>query len=481
MESYDIIAIGGGTAGLVTAAGAAALGAKVALVEANRLGGECLWNGCVPSKALIACARLAHDARGAARHGIAADVRVDFPTVMAWVHGTQESIAPNDSPERFRSLGVDVVRGTARFSGTLSLDVEGRRMHGRHIVIATGSRPSLPPIDGLDEVPYLTNESIFDIERLPANLIVLGAGPIGLELAQAFARLGSRVVVLEAAPELLPREDHELASLLGERLAAEGVAIKLGTKATSVRRATNGSGSTAAVIVSVEAAGGVEQTVAQTIEGDALLVATGRSSNVEQLDAGRAGVELGKEGIIVDDRLRTTAGNVWAAGDVTGGMRFTHVADHQARAVIRNALFPLARAVDYSAVPWVTFTDPPLAHVGLTEREARERHGDSVRIWRRRYDDADRAITDGHTAGMVKLVSTSRGRLLGGHVLGAHADSAIGEITMAMQNGIPIGGLSRHIRPYPTYPEATRRAAEEFYKAKLTGIAASVVRWVVRR
>ncbi len=372
VAEHDLIVIGGGAAGLVTSAGAAGLGARVALVEQNRLGGECLWNGCVPSKALIACARAAHDARTAGRFGVGTgNVTIDFARAMQWVRDAQQRIEPHDSPERFRSLGVNVISGTARFVGERALQVDGRAMRAKRIVVATGSKPAVPPIEGLRDVPFLTNETIFSLERQPATLLVLGAGPIGLELAQAFARLGTRVQVLEAGSELLPREDHELAEMLGQRLAAEGVEIILDAKANRV--------SQRAGTIRVEAARGDGTAVA--FEGDALLVATGRVSNVASLDAGRGSIETGPQGVVVDARLRTTATGVWAAGDVTGGLRFTHVADYEARLVLRNAFFPLSASADYSVVPWVTFTEPELAHVGLTEREARERHGDSVRVW----------------------------------------------------------------------------------------------------
>ena len=487
MGSYDIIVVGGGTAGLVTAAGSAGIGARVALVERERLGGECLWNGCVPSKALIATARAAHGARGDERMGVRNDApQVDFARAMQWIRDAQARIAPNDSPERFRGLGVDVIEGDARFTSERTLNVDGRTLTAKHIVIATGSAPSVPPIDGLADVPYLTNETIFSLTQRPETLLILGGGPIGLELAQAFARLGTTVHILEAETQLLPREDHELAALLGERLVAEGVHLHLGAKVTRVQRARGGEeagGVRAGGRISVTASRNAEGPHPETfsLEGDALLVATGRRSRLDSLELSKSGVDFGKGGVTVDDSLRTTASGVWAAGDCVGPLRFTHVADYQARLVVRNAFFPLRGKTDYSAVPWVTFTEPELAHVGLTEEEARQAHGEDVRVWRRPFAEVDRAISDGETSGLVKLVTTSRGRILGGHILGAGAGNMIGEITLAMKHGISATALGNTIHPYPTYPEAIRHAAESFTKSRFTGAVKRMVNWYVRR
>ena len=478
MATYDLLVIGGGTAGLVTAAGSAGIGARVALVERDRLGGECLWNGCVPSKALIAAARAAVEVRTADRYGVRThEVETDFAAAMRWVRTAQQRIAPNDSPERFRGLGVDVIPGEARFTGPRSIRVDGRPIAARRIVIATGSAPAVPPIPGLSEVPYVTNESIFSLTGLPRRLVVLGGGPIGLELAQAFARLGSEVNVIEAASQLLPREDAELVAVLGERLRAEGVRLHLGVKAARVERGPEGSG----IRVTATPSGNDHAAGSFPLDGDVLLVATGRTPRLDALDLARGGVEAGQGGVTVDAGLRTTAEAVWAAGDCVGPLRFTHVADYQARLVIRNAFFPFASRADYSVVPWVTFTEPELARVGLTEAEARERHGDGVCVWRRPFAEVDRAITDGETSGLVKLVTTARGKLLGGHVLGHGAGSLIGEITLAMKHGIPAQSLGNTMHAYPTYPEAIRQAAEQYTKARFTGALKRVVNWYVRR
>lgn len=470
MERFDVIVIGGGSAGLVTAAGSAGIGARPALIERDRLGGECLWTGCVPSKALLACAKLAAHAANGARYGIDAPVRVDFPRVMQWVHGARTRIEPNDSPQRFRSLGVDVVQGTARFIGPRVVDVDGRRLTARRIVVATGSRPAVPPVRGLDGVPYLTNESIFEIAERPAHLLVLGGGPIGLELAQAFVRLGSRVTVVESSASLMSSEEPELAQSLAARLVAEGVELHLGANAVEASRSPSG------VSLTLESTVGM-----RVVQGSHLLVATGRVARTESLDLATAGVDVGKHGIIVNDHLRTTADGVWACGDVIGGPRFTHVADYQARLVVRNAFFPIKGKADYTAIPWVTYTDPELAHVGLTEHDARARYGRDVRVFTRSFAEVDRAIADGETDGMVKLITRGNGTLLGGHILAAGAGDMIGEVALAMKHGLGVNALASLVHPYPTMPEAIRQAAQHFDKARFTGIPRAIAKWFARR
>lgn len=472
MAEYDLVAIGGGTAGLVTAAGGAGLGARVALVERDRLGGECLWTGCVPSKALLACARAAAVARRAGRFGVrTGEVSADLMAALRWVREAQRRIEPHDSPDRFRGLGVDVVQGEGRFADERTVLVDGRTLRAKQVVIATGTRAALPPIPGLADVPFLTNETIFDLDRQPRTLLVLGAGPIGLELAQAFTRLGTPATVVELTPTLLPREDEELAALLGAALRAEGVVIHLGRRVTAVRRDGD------EVVVTCDAADGTRS----ELRAEALLVATGRRSNVESLELDRAGVATEGGDVRVDDRLRTTAAGIWAAGDVTGGLRFTHVADYEARLVLRNALFPLSAKRDYSAVPWVTFTDPELAHVGLTEREARNRFGERLGVWRRPFDDVDRAIADDEPLGMVKVLTDPKGKIVGGHVLGHGAGTMIAELTLAMRHGLTAGQLAAAIHAYPTYPEAIKQAAELRLKSRFTGVAKRVAGYLARR
>ncbi len=470
-RSLDLIAVGGGTAGLVTAAGGAGLGARVALVERDRMGGECLWNGCVPSKALIAASRAAHAARTASRVGIhASDVRVAFDEVLDHVRRVQARIAPHDSPERFRGLGVHVVEGSARFLNAHTIQVGEERLTARHIVIATGTRPAVPPIPGLQDVPHHTNETIFSIEALPRTLLVLGGGPIGIELAQAFARLGCTVHVIDAAAQFFPREDRELADMLRRQLEGEGVQIRLDTTVTSVRREGGD------IVLAATRDG-----VSHEVRGDALLVAVGRRPNVEGLGLDEIGVRTDAGGVVTDGALRTGVKGVYAAGDiVSGGLKFTHVADHMARSVLRNALFPGSSTVSYSGVPWVTYTDPELAHVGLTEVEARDRYGSGVGVWRRELAGVDRVIADAGPAGLVKIITDPKGRVVGGHILGSHAGDMIGELTMAVTLKLSVGQIASVIHPYPTTAEAIRQAAEQRRKAGFTGWKKSLVSWMAR-
>jgi pyruvate/2-oxoglutarate dehydrogenase complex dihydrolipoamide dehydrogenase (E3) component len=470
MTRPDLIVVGGGTAGLVTAAGSAGLGARVVLIERERLGGECLWTGCVPSKALLACAKAADHARRATRFGVHSDPTVDFAEVMRWVDGARDTIAPHDSPERFRSLGVDVIEGTARFTSARTLDVGGRSLTAKRIVIATGSRPAIPAIHGLKETPYFTNETIFEIRELPAHLVILGGGPVGLELGQAFARLGSRVTILERSPHFLPREEPELATMLAARLAADGVMLETGATVTAVHRGGRG------VVVTTTIDGAPRE-----VDGTHLLGATGREARTDTMDLAAGGIATGKNGVTVDATLRTSADGVWACGDCIDGPRLTHVADQQARLVIRNAFFPFDRKIDYSALPWVTYTDPELAHVGMTEREARAEHGDGVRVFTRSFEDVDRAIVEGERTGMVKLVTTKKGRLLGGHVLGSGAGDMLGEIALAVRHRMSVKALATLVHSYPTMPEAIRQAAEGYDKSRFVGPVRSIARWFVRR
>lgn len=470
MERYDLAVIGGGTAGLVASAVSAGIGARTALVEQHKLGGECLWTGCVPSKALIRSASVLHTLRRAADFGIDVEGgRADFGRVMDRIRSIIHAIEPHDSPERFRSLGVDVIEGRARFLSPEEAEVGGRRIRARRWLLATGSRTAVPPIAGLAEAGYLTHETVWDLTALPESLVVLGAGPIGIELAQAFSRLGSRVTVVGAAAQVLEREDPEIAAVLARQLGREGIRVLLNSKATSVR-VEDGE--------KVITAGGEELRAAE------ILVATGRRPNVEEMGLEALGVEIGDRGVKVDASLRTSASNVWAAGDVAGPYRFTHVADYQARIAAPNALFPIRRKVDYRVVPWCTYTEPEVARVGMTEAEARETWGDAAGVFRYAHDSLDRALCDGEPDGLTKVVFDPKGRIVGAHVVAPRAGETIHEAVLAVRHRLKLSDLSGMIHIYPTYPESLKRAADAFLRAKYSGglarrVADLAVRWLV--
>lgn len=460
-EHYDIAVIGGGSGGLSVAAAAARFGQKVVLFEKGDMGGECLNSGCVPSKALLAAAKQAEAMRGAGRFGIAAvEPRIDFAAVMAHVRGAIAAIAPHDSVERFESLGVRVVRGAARFLDARRLEAAGQVFSARRMVIATGSRPLLPPVPGLADVPYLTNETLFANEVLPSHLLIIGAGPIGLEMAQAFRRLGSEVTVVEAG-EPLSRDDPELAAVVLQRLLAEGVTI--------IAR-------TAVIMVSSHGGSiGMETGDGARLSGSHLLVAAGRRPNLEGLELETAGIAFTAAGITVDRGLRTSNRRVYAVGDVAGG-RFTHEAGYQAGIVIRNALFGLPSRAS-AIIPRVTYTDPELAQAGLTEAEARTRHGASVNVLRWPFADNDRARTEASTDGLIKIVTGRRGLILGAGIAGPGAGELIQPWILALDRGLGVSAMVGPVLPYPTRGEAGKRAAMEYF----AGLASSPrVRGVIR-
>jgi pyruvate/2-oxoglutarate dehydrogenase complex dihydrolipoamide dehydrogenase (E3) component len=455
----DICVIGGGSGGLVVAAGAAQLGLDVVLVERALMGGDCLNFGCVPSKALIAAAARAQAFRDSAPFGIAAvEPTVDFARVMDHVAETIAAIAPNDSVERFEGLGVRVLKEEARFVSPDEVQAGSRRIKPLRIVIATGSRASLPPIPGLAESRPFTNETIFANRTLPPHLIVIGGGPVGLELAQAHRRLGSRVTVLEAKT-FLAKDDPELASVVLERLRADGVELRQGASIERIEGAT-------AIL-----AGG------ERIVGSHLLVAAGRRPNIESLGLETAGIAYTPSGVTVDDSLRTGNRRVWAIGDCNGLYGFTHMAGQEAALFIRGALFRLPARLDRNSVPWATFTDPELAQVGLNEVSARERHGAAVKVLRWKFADNDRARTERATAGMVKVVTGRRGRILGAAIVGPHAGDLIQPWCLALSKGLGVSAMAGFVPPYPTLGEASKRAAGSYYTETLFSPR---TRWLVR-
>jgi pyruvate/2-oxoglutarate dehydrogenase complex dihydrolipoamide dehydrogenase (E3) component len=449
----DICIIGAGSAGLSVAAAASQLGAATVLVERGKMGGDCLNTGCVPSKALLAAAKAAAGVRRAASFGIAAgEPVVDFAAVMRHVHETIAAIAPMDSEQRFAGLGTRVIRATARFTGPREIVAGETTIRARRFVVATGSRPAIPAIPGLDAAPYLTNETLLDNTRLPDHLVIIGAGSVGIEMAQAHARLGSRVTILDSGAALA-QDDPELAELLCQRLRAEGVTIREAVAIARVER----DGAGVAVVLAGE----------ERLTASHLLVATGRIADLDGLDLARAGVEHGKNGIRVDAGLRTTNRKIYAIGDVAGGPQFTHVAGYHAGIVVRSALFRLPAKVDYRALPWVTFTDPELAHSGLTEAAARARFGDDIAIVRASFHENDRAQAERTPHGLVKVVTRRNGNILGAAILGAAAGELIQPWVMAIGEGMKIKSLAGMIAPYPTLGEASKRAAVSYFVPKL--------------
>ncbi|MGZ9034366.1 MAG: dihydrolipoyl dehydrogenase family protein [Rhodospirillales bacterium] len=452
----DLCVVGAGSGGLSVAAGAAQMGARVVLIEKGRMGGDCLNYGCVPSKSLIAAARAAEAIRSSGRYGVSGgDPQIDFARVHEHVHGVIAGIAPHDSVERFESLGVRVLRAAGCFTGRGELQAGDVSVRARRFVIATGSSPAVPPIPGLADGPYLTNETIFDLRQAPEHLIVIGGGPIGAELAQAHHRLGVQVTQI-ARGRLLPKDDTELVEVIRSRFAADGVAL---FEETATRQ-IEGDGSGCRVIA--ERAG---ETV--SIAGSHLLVAAGRTANVAGLGLDLAGVAYGERGITVDKRLRTSNKRIFAIGDVTGRHQFTHVAGYHAGIVIRNALFLLPAKVDDSAVPWVTYTEPELAHVGLTEAAARERFGAAVRALRWPFAENDRARTERDTEGLVKVVLGRGGRILGASIVGAGAGDQLAIWCLAVSQKMKISAVAGLLLPYPTRSEVGKRVAGEHYTAKL--------------
>ncbi len=450
----DICVIGAGTGGLVVAAGCSQLGASTVLIESHRMGGDCLNTGCVPSKSLLAAAHAAVAHRRAASFGLEqAAPRIDFARVQQHVRGVIDAIAPNDSEERFTGLGVSVLREQARFTAADEVLAGDTRIRARRFVIATGSAAFVPPVPGLAELPYLTNETIFDIERLPDHLLIMGGGPIGCELAQAFVRLGARVSLVEMT-SILPKDDPESSDVVRRALLADGVQLHEGHKVVSAAHAGN------TITLEIEKDGS-----RQRLEGSHLLVAAGRRPRVADLGLELAGVVHSDKGIAVDRRLRTSNRRIFAVGDVVGGPQFTHLAAYHAGIVIRNALFRLPAKVDLSALPWVTFTDPELAHVGLSETAARTQ-GD-IRILRWPLAENDRAQAEHRHEGFIKIVTSAKGRILGADIVGPAAGEMIHLWTLAVSQKMKIGAVAGMIAPYPTLAEIGKRAAGNYYMAKL--------------
>ncbi len=471
-QRYNLVVIGAGTAGLVTAAGAAGLGAKVALVERDLLGGDCLNVGCVPSKCVIRSSRVVAELRDAARFGIrAGDAAVDFPAVMTRMRRVRAHISAHDSAARFRDLGVDVFLGDGRFAGADTVDVGGATLRFRRAVIATGARAAHPPVPGLADAGFLTNETVFSLTERPRSLAVIGAGPIGCELAQAFRRLGSEVVLFHDCPHILNREDADAAEILQRAFVREGIRLVLDAQLTGV---TTGAGGKT---IAFEAGG-----AAATVSVDEILVGAGRIPNVDGLGLDTVGVAHDRErGVHVDDRLRTTNGRIYAAGDVCMSTKFTHAADAAARVVIQNVLFFGRKRLSALTIPWCTYTDPEIAHVGLYERDAAAR-GIPVATFVIPLEDVDRALADGEEEGFVKVhVRAGSDTILGATIVARHAGEMLNELTLAIVRKIGLGALASVVHPYPTQAEAIRKAGDAYNRTRLTPVVKRVfdvwLRW----
>jgi pyruvate/2-oxoglutarate dehydrogenase complex dihydrolipoamide dehydrogenase (E3) component len=497
---YNVVVIGAGTAGLVTAAGTAGLGGRVALIERNLMGGDCLNFGCVPSKALISSARLIQQIRDAEKWGLDRhQPQFAFEKIFDRMRARRAKIAPNDSQERFESLGVDVFRGEARFVSPHEVEVttspspqsspKGRggsgpqhqrqRLRAKNFVIATGSHAVIPKIEGIDTVSYFTNETIFDeLKEKPESMIVLGGGPIGCELAQAFRRLGVEVTIVQRGDQLLPREDRDVAEFLERRLINEGVRIIKNVDACSV--ATSDAGKVALEFLDRQSARLAER----TFFADALLVAVGRTPNFRHLDLKATGVDVNESGACVNDYLQTSQRHIYAAGDVIGPFLFTHMADAQARVVVRNILVPfqfLRQKMDYSVVPWCTYTDPEVGRVGLGEKEAKQKNVD-YDLFAVPLEDVDRAVVESEDAGFVKVL-TARGsdKILGATMVGPHAGDLLHEFVLAMKTGVGLGTVASTIHAYPTFAELARKAGDKYNKTRLTPRAKKVFTWLYER
>ncbi len=469
---YNIVVIGAGTAGLVTAAGAAGLGAKVALVERALIGGDCLNVGCVPSKALIRCGRAYADARGAGQFGvrIAEGVTLDFPAVMQRMRRLRAGISRNDSAQRFRDLGVDVFIGEARFTGTDTVEVDGKTLRFARACIATGARAAVLPIPGLPEVGYLTNETVFSLTELPERLAVIGAGPIGCELAQTFVRFGAQVTLLEAMRQILPREDRDAAERIEKALVRDGVDLNCCCKIVGVRQ------DGAEKVVELDGDGACKD-----LRVDEILLGVGRAPNLEGLNLEAAGVECDNAGVKVNDRLQTTNRRIYAAGDICCAYKFTHTADAMARIVIQNALFFGRSKANALVIPWCTYTDPEIAHVGLYAHEARKK-GIEVDTYTIELSDVDRAILDGEDEGFLKVhVKKGSDTILGATLVARHAGEMISEITLAMVAGAGLTTVSRTIHPYPTQAEVIKKAGDAYRRTRLTPrvmkVFVTILRW----
>lgn len=472
---YDLLVIGGGAAGLTAAGMGAHLGAKTLLVEASKLGGDCTWTGCVPSKTLLHASALAQRAREAGKFGLEITKEMDFASVMKHVRNKREEVYGDaDDPEKYRSMGVDVLLGRARFKDAHSIAIEKEKetvvASSRYIIIATGSTPAIPPISGLSDVSYITNETVFELKDKPCKLAVIGAGPIGIEMAQAFQRLGTQVTVFDTEPRILAKDDEELAGMLLDRLCKEGVVFNL---SASLKQVTdNGKGT---VHIAADIHGNKQEW-----NGDMLMLATGRTANHKKLNLDKAGIENTAQGITVNNRCRTNQKHIYAAGDVTGRYQFTHMSEHMAKVAATNALLKMPIKIDIGHVPWSTFTDPELAHVGATEEELKK-DGVSYEVYRFPYGKIDRALTDEATDGLIKICARKwSGKIFGVSIYGKQGGDLISEYALAMRNGVTLRNIADTIHPYPSYGLGVRRAADQWYIKNQSEWQIRLIKWLFR-
>jgi pyruvate/2-oxoglutarate dehydrogenase complex dihydrolipoamide dehydrogenase (E3) component len=478
---YNVVVIGAGTAGLVTAAGTAGLGGRVALIERNLMGGDCLNFGCVPSKALISSARLVQQIRESEKWGLdTQSPQFTFEKVFERMRARRAKIAPNDSQERFESLGVDVFHGEARFVSPHEVEVNSQTLRAKNFVIATGSRAVIPKIDGIGKVPYFTNETIFDeLKEKPESMIVLGGGPIGCELGQALSRLGVKITIVEYVPQILGPEDVDVGEFMQERFEAEGITVQHCTEATRVWMNDG-----AITLEGNYKPPGATQGSPVQFTADALLLAVGRCPMMKALNLEAAGVKYTPNGVEVNDYLQTSQRHIYAAGDISNRLKFTHTADFTARIVVRNILMPfqfLRQKVDFSVVPSCTYTEPEVAHVGLGEKEAKQKNID-YDLFVVPLENVDRAVVESEEAGFVKVL-TKKGtdEILGVTLVGAHAGDLLHEFVLAMKQGIGLGAIASTVHAYPTFAELARKAGDKYNKTRLTPRAKKIFTWLYRR
>ena len=481
LSLYNVVVIGGGTAGLVTAAGTAGLGGRVALVERNKMGGDCLNFGCVPSKALIASARLIDRIRHASRWGLdEQEPQFEFENVFESMRSRRAKLAPNDSVERFEALGVDVFSGEASFVSPYEIVIDSHKLRAKNFVIAAGTRAGIPPIEGIRDVPFFTNETIFDeLDKKPESMIVLGGGPIGCELSQAMSRLGVKVTIIEVLDQILPKEDSDVADWMETQLETEGIRVLRSSQPIRV-----GICDGTVQFELVRKPFGAHESEPRQVAADSLVISAGRVPNLEDLNLEAAGVKFSVRGIEVNAFMQTSQPHIYAAGDIVGPFQFTHTADAQARVVVRNILMPfqwLRQKMDYSAVPWCTYTDPEIARVGLNETEAKQQNisYDLINV---RIDELDRSVLEREELGFIKVL-TAKGtdKILGVTIVAAHAGDLLHEFVLAMKHRIGVSQLAATIHAYPTFAELARKVGDYYNKKRLTPFVKRVFNWLYQR